>query len=119
MERMAGVDQDTLAGYPDTVRRVARETDAPLIDLHAMSRQFYRALGDNLKLAFQDGTHHNAYGSYELAKCIALGLRQNQLPLAKFLTDETKTFEPEHPDPADRFAVPPSFTKSVVKPDGN
>jgi lysophospholipase L1-like esterase len=119
MERMAGVDQDTLAGYPDTVRRVARETDAPLIDLHAMSRQFYRALGDNLKLAFQDGTHHNAYGSYELAKCIALGIRQNQLPLAKFLTDETAMFNPEQPDPVERFFIPPSRTKSAVKPDGN
>jgi lysophospholipase L1-like esterase len=119
MERMAGVDQDTLAGYPDTVRRVARETDAPLIDLHAMSRRFYRALGDNLKVAFQDGTHHNAYGSYELAKCIALGIRQNQLPLVKFLTDETATFEPGHPDPADRFFISPSSTNSVVKPDGN
>ncbi len=72
MERKNGVEHDTLAGYPQTVRDVAKEENCALIDLNAMSRVFYRALGTNLDKAFQDGTHHNNYGSYELAKCVVL-----------------------------------------------
>src|SRR6202000_612955 len=61
MERKNGIDQDTLMGYPQTVRDVAKEEQCALIDLNAMSRIFYRALGSDLDKAFQDGTHHNNY----------------------------------------------------------
>ena len=47
-----------------------------------MSKVFYRALGADLDRAFQDGTHHNNYGSYELAKCVVAGIQQAKLPLA-------------------------------------
>ena len=73
MERKGGVERDTLAGYPDTMRAVAREEQCALIDLHAMSRILYRSLGADLGRAFQDGTHHTNYGSYELAKCVVEG----------------------------------------------
>ena len=33
-------------GYPQAVRDVAREENCALIDLNAMSKMFYRALGD-------------------------------------------------------------------------
>ena len=99
MERMAGVDHDTLGDYPATVCAIARERHVALIDLHAMSRELYRALGPNLKLAFQDGTHHNAYGSYELAKCVVKGIRDARLDLARFIADDVPTFDPAHPDP--------------------
>ena len=108
-----------IPGYPQTVRDIAREEGTALIDLHAMSRTFYRALGERLKSAFQDGTHHNAYGSYELAKCVALGIRQNQLPLAKFLVDDSATFDPAQPDPVEKFDLPASPRSSLAKPDGN
>ena len=42
-----------------------------------MSKVLYAALGDDLDKAFQDGTHHNAYGSYQLAKCVVQGIREN------------------------------------------
>jgi lysophospholipase L1-like esterase len=119
MERIAGVEKDTLAGYPQTVRDVAREQEVALIDLQAMSRVLYRALGENLKVAFQDGTHHNAYGSYELARCVVLGIQQTQLPLARWLTEDAGAFDPAHPDPVEQFAVPASPQRSDVKPDGN
>ncbi len=119
MERIAGVEKDTLAGYPQTVRDVARAEGVALIDLQAMSRVFYLALGDNLKTAFQDGTHHNAYGSYELARCVALGIQQNHLPLARWLTDDAGGFDPAHPDPVAEFSVPASPQSSESKPDGN
>jgi lysophospholipase L1-like esterase len=119
MERMAGVEQDTLAGYPQTVREVAAEDGVALIDLHAMSRTLYRALGPDLKAAFQDGTHHNAYGSYELARCVALGIRQSDLPLAAWLADDLPDFDPARPDDPARFSVPASAERSSMKPDGN
>jgi hypothetical protein len=84
-----------------------------------MSRQFYRALGPNLKRAFQDGTHHNAYGSYELAKCVVTGIRQSGLGLRRFIVDDMPEFDPTHPDPIDQFHIPPSAARSELKPAGN
>jgi lysophospholipase L1-like esterase len=119
MERKAGIAADTLGKYPATVREVAREKHVSLIDLHVMSRILYQALGDQIDAAFQDGTHHNAYGSYELARCVALGIRQNDLPLAEWLTDDLPDFDPARPDDPARFSVPASGERSSVKPDGN
>ena len=53
MERKGGVEHDTLAGYPQTVRDVAQEENCALVDLNAMSRIFYKALGADLDKAFQ------------------------------------------------------------------
>jgi lysophospholipase L1-like esterase len=118
MERKGGVERDTLAGYPQTVRDVAKEENCALIDLHAMSRIFYKALGADIGKAFQDGTHHNNYGSYELAKCIARGIQQDKLPLAKFLVDDFN-FDPAKPDDVNNFEMPASPTVSNLKPLGN
>ena len=119
MERKAGVEHPTLMGYPDAVRAVAKEENCALIDLNAMSVVFYQALGTNIGKAFQDGTHHNNYGSYELAKCVVAGIKQDKLPLAKYITDDFKGFDPAHPDPVDTFSMPASPQHSGVKPLGN
>lgn len=119
MERKSGVKQDTLAGYPDAVRSVAKEERCALIDLHAMSRQLYQALGDDLGKAFQDGTHHNNYGSYELAKCVVAGIRQAKLPLAKAIAPDFGNFAPARPDPVSTFEMPASPEVSNVKPLGD
>jgi lysophospholipase L1-like esterase len=119
MERMAGVDKDTLGDYPATMQEVAKENEVALIDLHTMSRVLYRAIGPQLKQAFQDGTHHNAYGSYELARCVIEGIRQDRLPLAKFIVDDVPPFEPAHPDSLATFDIPASASESGVKPDGS
>ncbi len=119
MERKGGVERDTLASYPQAVRDVAREENCALIDLHAMSRTFYRALRENVDKAFQDGTHHNNYGSYELAQCVVNGIRENKLPLAKSIVDDFRTFDPAKPDDVNTFAMPVSPTVSKEKPLGN
>jgi lysophospholipase L1-like esterase len=118
MERKAGVEQDTLAGYPQTMRDVAKEENCALIDLNAMSRTFYRALKEDLGKAFQDGTHHNNYGSYELAKCVALGIQQAKLPLAKSIVSDFN-FDPAKPDDVNTFEMPVSPNVSKEKPLGN
>jgi len=119
MERKGGIERDTLEGYPDAVRAVAREDGVSLIDLHAMSKVFYRALGDDLGKAFQDGTHHNNYGSYELARCVVEGIRQNKLPLANYLSNDAGTFDPTKPDEPDEFKMAVSAATEIKNPDGN
>lgn len=118
MERKAGIDGPTLKGYPDAVREVAKQESCALIDLNAMSLVFYRALGTNLDKAFQDGTHHNNYGSYELAKCVVDGIKQAKLPLANFIVDGFE-FDPSHPDDVDKFQMAVSPINSNTKPLGN
>jgi hypothetical protein len=102
------------------MRQVAAEESVALIDLNAMSKVMYKALGPELDKAFQDGTHHNNYGSYELARCVVLGIQMNHLDeLAKFLTDELGPFDPSHPDPVTSFRIPASPATSSEKPLGN
>lgn len=119
MERKAGIVNDTLGGYPDAVKRVAEQEKTALIDLHAMSRELYVGLGKNLGAAFQDGTHHNNYGSYEIAKCVVKGIREQKLPLAGMLADDVKPFDPSHPDAVEDFKYAVSPLESLASPDGN
>lgn len=119
MERKRNPVQDTLGGYPQTVRDVAKEDGVALIDLHATSKILYRALGANLDKAFQDGTHHNNYGSYELARCVVEGIRTNVPGLAKLLANDAGKFDPANPDDPDKFMMPASAAVDLKKPDGN
>ncbi|MGH7950297.1 MAG: rhamnogalacturonan acetylesterase [Limisphaerales bacterium] len=119
MERKAGVEHPTLMGYPNAVREIAKEENCALIDLNAMSLIFYRALGTNLDKAFQDGTHHDNYGSYELAKCVVEGIKKDKLPLAKFIGRDFKDFDPAHPDEVNAFQMAVSPKISREKPLGN
>jgi lysophospholipase L1-like esterase len=108
--------------YPEAVRQVAREEKVPLIDLHLMSTIFYEALGpEKSKLAFKDGdgTHHNNYGSYELAKCVVEGIKTAKLELARFLIGGIPAFDPAHPDSLESFSLPPSPMLEDVKPIGS
>lgn len=108
--------------FPDAVRAAAIEVQAPLIDLHAMSQALYEAWGPEKSVqAFstpQDGTHHNNYGSYELAKCVLEGIRQNKLELAQFLREDVPVFDPARPDPIEAFVVPASPRTPSQTPDG-
>lgn len=108
--------------FPEAVRQVAREEKVALIDLTAMSKDFYEALGkEKSGIAFKegDGTHHSNYGSYELAKCIVEAIRQQNLPLAKYLIKNLPKFDPQKPDSFDSFAIPSSPFVSDVKPLGS
>lgn len=110
-------------GYPDAVRLVAREKNVPLIDLQQMGAAFYEALGPEAShRAFanaRENTHHSDYGSYEIAQCVLQGIRQNNLPIAQFIVDEFKGFDPAHPDPFESFKLPATPTASSETPPGN
>lgn len=119
MERKAGVKADTLGEYPDTVREVAEITGATLIDLHQTSRALYKALGGDLGAAFQDGTHHNPYGSYLLAGCVAEGIRAELPELAKHFREGMARVDPSAPMKPEEFVYAPSPVKDMTKPDGD
>ena len=108
--------------YPEAARQAAQEEKVPLIDLHAMSTLFYEALGPvRSLLAFKegDGTHHNNYGSYELARCVVEGIRANKLDLVKYLAPDAAAFNPARPDAPEMFQIPASPLVADVKPLGN
>jgi lysophospholipase L1-like esterase len=113
----AGAVTNSLGDYPEAVRRTAREEHVPLIDLNAMSKSFYEALGpERSKQAFvhypagtfpgqvqelKDNTHFNPYGAYELARCIVEGIKADRLGIARFLANDVPPFDPAHPDPVE------------------
>jgi lysophospholipase L1-like esterase len=126
---------NSLAGYPDAVREVAAAEHAALIDLNAMSKTLFEAMGPegsmkafmhypanafpNQIQAISDDTHFNKYGAFELARCVVHGIREARLPLRKFLTKDIPDFDPSKPDPQATFDLPatpiPPKTANVMK----
>ena len=116
-----------LMEYPDAVRQAGRENNVPVIDLSAMSKSLYEALGPEPSLALfartgedrYDRTHHGGYGSYELAKCVVEGIRRNKLGLARHIADDFAGFDPSRPDPVASFGVPDDAQRTVERPLGD
>ncbi len=115
---------NTLGDYPAAMRQLAAEEHIALIDLNAMSRQFYEAMGPeksvkafvhypagtypDQKAELKDDTHFNNYGAYEMARMIVQGIKTSGLPLANKLIDGIPAFDPAHPDPLEKFTLPAS-----------
>lgn len=112
---------NSLGDFPEAVRQLAREENVPLIDLNAMSKTLYEALGregSGRLFAGSDTTHHSDYGSYELAQCIVLGIEQDRLPITKYLKANLPRFDPAHPDLFEQFDIPPDPNFTTIKPYG-
>ncbi|HVZ29470.1 MAG TPA: rhamnogalacturonan acetylesterase [Asticcacaulis sp.] len=119
---------NSLEEYPQLAREAAKETGSVLIDLNASSAPLYESFGeDGSKVLFEhnedfskvDGTHHSAFGAYELAKLIVQGLKDNHVPVADQVVDGWKRFDPAHPDKLEDFKVPPSSSFATDKPFGS
>jgi lysophospholipase L1-like esterase len=109
----AGKIIDTLAPYPQTLRKIAVEQKLPLVDLNAMSKVMWETMGPEGTLkAFvhypantfpgqttelADNTHFNSYGAYELALCVVQSLRDQNSPLVKWMRPGIAPFDPAHP----------------------
>ena len=126
---------NALAGYPDAMREVAAAQHVALIDLNAMSKTLFEAMGPeesmkafmhfpanafpNQATAISDDTHFNKYGAYELARCIVSGIRGVKLPLRKFLSKDIPGIDPSKPDSPATFNLPstpiPPRTTDVIK----
>ena len=126
----------TLSEFAAAVRQVGSEETVPVIDLSAMSMKLYAALGpEKSTQAFvhypantfpgqdkplKDDTHYNAYGGYELARCIVEGIRANVPALAAHLAKDAGTFDPDKPDPPEKVDIPASpMTGTPKKTKGN
>ncbi len=107
-----GKVKNTHDDYPDAVRAVAKELNVPMIDLTAMSDTMMNVMGEKASWVLfsrgQDATHHNPYGAWELAKCIAQGIKDAKVEPAKWLVDDLPTFNPAKPDPFESYTVPDS-----------
>ena len=131
-----GKMETTLDQYAEAVQQAGAEEKVPVIDLHAMSIALYRALGSeaskklfvhypantfpNRPDALNDDTHHNAFGGYELARCMVEGIKSQVPELAKHLSDECGSFDPAKPDDAEKIFIPWNVNAGpTVKPDGN
>lgn len=126
---------NTLYEYPEAMRQTAREENVPLIDLNAMSKRLYEAMGPegslkafvhfpantfpNQPQELKDNTHFTTYGAYQLAKCVVEGIRQNLPELASALRKDLPPFNPDKPDAYKRWKLPASAFIGQTKPDGN
>ncbi|MDR0937851.1 MAG: rhamnogalacturonan acetylesterase [Mediterranea sp.] len=130
-----GKIRDTHLDYPDAVRWLARKENVPLIDLHALTRTLYEALGEEAsRRAFvhypantfpgqpnplEDNTHFNPYGAYQIAKCVIEGMKQIALPITRYLRPDYTAYDPARPDAPETFRWDPSPYVEIEKPDGN
>lgn len=110
----------SLTEYADAARAVAQDMKLAFIDLNAMSQQLYAALGPEHSQAAHpmnngklDNTHHNNYGAMQLARLVALGLRQAGVPVAAQLRGDLGPIAPGNPQPPEQFriAASPGFTQ--------
>lgn len=131
----AGRIVNTLEDFPEAMRQLAKRENVPLIDLNAMSKTLFEALAPAGTLqAFvhypagtfpgqeqelKDDTHFNAYGAYELARCIVEGIRTNHLSIERYLLGDVPRFDPAHPDSAGAWKLPPSPFVTEKTPEGN
>jgi lysophospholipase L1-like esterase len=98
----------SLQAYADAAIAAAKEIGIPSIDLNSMGVEMNAALGADATKAYNDQTHPSEYGGYLQSKCIALGIKQDNLPLAKFIVDDFPDFDPQHPTPLPaEFNLPP------------
>ncbi len=126
---------NTLDDFPEAVREIAKEENIYLIDLNALSKTLFEAMGPeaskkafvhypansypNQPAALADDTHFSPYGAYELAKCIVKSIADQNLPLKKFISENFKDFNPDNPDAFEQFHWPESKFMEALKPDGN
>lgn len=126
---------DTHEDFPEAMKWLANKEGVPLIDLHAMTRTLYEALGPeeskkafvhypantftNQPKALEDNTHFNPYGAYEIAKCVVEGIKAIKLPLKNEIIPDFRPYSPAKPDPVQSFHWNPSPFMEPEKPDGN
>jgi len=124
----------TLGDYPAVMREVAEEQKLALIDLNAMSKTLFEAMGETGTLhsfvhypantfpgqteELKDNTHFNSYGAYELARAVVQSIRYQKLPLVRYLRSPISSFDPSHPDTFADWKLPPSPSVSAVTPYG-
>ncbi len=92
---------DTHGDYPEAVRKIARDMDVLLIDLHAATRVLVEQVGEetskklflhigvheyaHLELPIEDDTHLSAYGAFKVADMVVAVLKEKAPELVPFI----------------------------------
>jgi hypothetical protein len=128
-----------VGGYAQLTRTNAKTLNAKCIDLTTAVIKIKTALGSNIaalyctvsasqlwpeQAAVNDGTHFSDYGSYELAKWMAIkGFRSVNLPVTQYMVDSTDTFNVNAPENPTTWHIPFSIDTiyrhpaTLVRPD--
>ena len=129
-----GKIQETHANYPEAMRWVAKDLGVPLIELHEMTRTFFETLGveeskralvhypaktyPGQQTAFEDNTHFNPYGAYEISKMMVEGMKSLSLPIVKYIRLDYHSFSPSNPDDWKTFPWNDAPLIAIVYTDG-
>ena len=130
-----GKIMETHANYPEAMRWVAKDLGVQVIELHDMTRTFYETLGvegsthalvhypahtyPGQQKAFEDNTHFNPYGAFEISKMVVEGMKSLQLPVNEWLRPDYVPFDAAQPDDWREFHWNDGPFIDIVKPDGN
>jgi lysophospholipase L1-like esterase len=93
--RKNGKMTDNLMPYATAMKEVAKEKGCPLVDLHAMSGELLRKMGNEPSNVLgarggTDRTHWNEKGAQAMTKLIIKGLIEVKSPLVEYLTPKAK-----------------------------
>jgi lysophospholipase L1-like esterase len=97
--RRGETSKSTLGAYATAAGEAAKEVNCPFIDLNAMGMQLNQAMGADAAKIYADQTHTAEYGCYLFSRCVTLGIKQLNLPLAKYIVDDFGNFDPKQPHP--------------------
>lgn len=105
---------NTHGDYPQALHEIAAREKVPVIDLQAMTKTLVEAFGPegskhiymycpantypNQTREMKDNSHFGVFGAYEIAKCVAEGVKEAKLPIASGLRQDFKGFNPAKPD---------------------
>ena len=89
--------RDTMGGYPEAARDIAKERNVPLVDLHALTKALFERLGreetnkffmnlekgasPNYPEGKQDNTHLQEQGARAVSRLVAEALSRSEIPL--------------------------------------
>lgn len=127
--------RETHGDYPDAMRKVGRDLDVPVIEVHDMTRIFFETLGTEgskkalvhyaagtfpgQTAALADNTHFNNYGAYEISKMVVEGMKRLRLPFMKHLAADWKPYDPARPDDFRTFSMRETPIYGLERPAGD
>lgn len=105
---------DTHGDFPKALHEIAARENVPVIDLQTMTKIMVEAYGEeeskhiymycpantypNQTREMKDNSHFGVFGAYEIAKCVAEGIKEAKLSIASGLRSDFKGFNPAKPD---------------------
>lgn len=95
----------SIGGLAETMRNQAKTLGVASIDLNRMTMQVMAAYGADAGKCYMDGTHFTEIGGYELARCVAKGVKDLDNAMTPFLLGDRPVIDPAKPDPIGYLAL--------------